>query len=143
MLDGQHVALTLRAHAVRLTPCRRQVLGALLQSDMALSGTELEPHLHQARDRVTLYRTLRLLEQKGLIHRVVDYTETVRYAAAAALRAPVDAALPAEHVHFKCTSCQHIYCLPQVAVPPLPPPGRHHVTRRDCLLSGVCERCLP
>lgn len=130
-------ALTLRRHAVRLTPVRRTVLDVLASSPFALSGAELEKQLPPT-DRVTLYRTLRTFEEKGLVHRVIDHSETVRYAATCLDEASTN---PADHVHFKCTACQHIYCLSQVAVPAVDLPGPYQVLRRDCLLLGVCARC--
>ncbi len=136
------VVVALRRHAVRLTLVRRAVLEVLLHSPFALSGSEIEKQLAPAADRITLYRTLRTFEEKGLVHRVVDHSETVRYAVYARPTA-VAAASPAttDHVHFKCTACQHIYCLSQVPVPAVVLPGRYHTERRDYLLSGICERC--
>ena len=131
------VSLALRRHAVRLTPVRRATLAVLLRSPFALSGAEIELQLTRGFDRITLYRTLKTFEQTGLIHRVVDHSETVRYAVCAA---PATAAVTADHVHFKCTTCRHTYCLNQVAVPAVVLPGRYHVVRGDYLLSGVCER---
>lgn len=144
-LPPDQVPQLLRAHQVRLTPGRRQVLGILLQASCALSGREIAAQLSRAVDRATLFRSLRLLEPKGLIHRVVDYTEILRFAPNPALLIPPSPALlPAEHVHFKCTACQRIYCLPQLPVPGGEAvPGSHLVTRRDFLVSGVCVRCLP
>jgi Fur family ferric uptake transcriptional regulator len=131
------VLLTLRHHAVRLTAIRQSILGALLHSPFALSRTEIEHCL--ALDRVTVYRTLRTFEEKGIVHRIVDHSETVRYAAACP-----NAAAPAlanDHVHFKCTACQHIYCLSQVPVPTVALPGTYQVLRSDHLLSGICGPC--
>lgn len=133
-------ALALRRHAVRPTPVRRTVLEALAQSPFALSSYELEKQLPPPTDRVTLYRTLRTFEEKGLVHRVIDHSETVRYAATCLDEAAADGPAPA-HVHFKCTACQHIYCLSQVAVPSVALPGPYQVVRSDYLLLGVCVQC--
>jgi len=138
-MAADDVLLTLRHHAVRLTAIRQHVLEALLQSPFALSRTEIEHHL--VLDRVTVYRTLRTFEEKGIVHRIVDHSETVRYAAACP-----DAAAPAlanDHVHFKCTTCQHIYCLSQVPVPAVTLPDAYQVLRSDHLLSGICGQCQP
>jgi Fur family ferric uptake transcriptional regulator len=47
------------------------------------------------------------------------------------------------HVHFKCTSCQHIYCLNQVAIPAVALPAQFQAVTRDYLLGGVCRECQP
>ena len=54
---------------------------------------------------------------------------------------PAATPLPADHVHLKCLVCQHLYCLPQVPVPAVPEASGYRITRRDCLLSGVCAQC--
>jgi Fur family transcriptional regulator, ferric uptake regulator len=131
------VVIALRQRAVRLTLVRRAVLNVLLHSPFALSGSEIEKQLPRSFDRITLYRTLCTFEQKGLVHRVIDHSETVRYAVCAN---PASVASP-DHVHFKCTACQHIYCLSQVPVPAVALPGRYRTERRDYLLSGICEAC--
>ena len=134
-------ALALRRHAVRLTPVRRTVLEALAHSPFALSSYELEKQLPPPTDRVTLYRTLRTFEEKGLVHRVIDHSETVRYAATCLDEAAATTGPRPDHVHFKCTACQHIYCLSQVPVPAVALPGPYQVVRSDYLLLGVCTRC--
>lgn len=139
-MTADSVLLALRRHAVRLTPVRRAVLSILGQSPFALSGAEIEKQLPLASDRITLYRTLRTFEEKGLIHRVIDHSEVVRYARCHDGPA---ASAPANHVHFKCSACQHIYCLSQVAVPAVELPAQYRVAHGDYLLSGVCERCQP
>ncbi|UOG72959.1 transcriptional repressor [Hymenobacter tibetensis] len=130
------VAALLQRYGVRLTGPRRAVLEVLLQATYALSGAEIEQHLTLLLDRITLYRTLKTFEEKGLIHRVIDHSDTIRYAVCpgSSIR---------EHVHFKCTTCQHIYCLGQVPVPTITLPSEYRVERGDYLLSGICERCHP
>lgn len=128
-------------HSVRPTAMRRAVLGILSQSPYALSGTEIEQQLPLGSDRITLYRTLRTFEEKGLAHRVIDPSETVRYAVCREALHATDAA--ANHVHFKCTACQHTFCLSHVTVPPVAVPARYQAVRGDYLISGICERCQP
>lgn len=136
--DDDLVLTALRHHAVRPTRVRRSVLAVLLRSPFALSGTELESHLRPLSDRITLYRTLCTFEQAGLVHRVADHADTVRYAANPS---PTARVAPTDHVHFKCTVCRHIYCLSQVPVPAVELPGPYQVERRDYLLSGTCAGC--
>lgn len=45
------------------------------------------------------------------------------------------------HVHFKCTACQHIYCLSKVPVPAVALPGPYQVVSSDYLLLGVYTQC--
>ena len=136
--EEELVRLALHNYAVRPTRVRRAVLAVLLRAPIALSGAEIELQLRPLSDRITLYRTLCTFEQAGLIHRVVDHADTVRYAACPN---PTSREAATSHVHFKCLACRHIYCLSQVPVPAVELPGPYQVTRGDYLLSGICARC--
>jgi Fur family transcriptional regulator, ferric uptake regulator len=135
------IAQMLTRHKLRQTPVRRAVLQVLSGSPFALSGHEVEQQLCEAVDRITLYRTLRTFEESGLIHRVIDTSDTVRYAACAVgctAQAHFD-----DHVHFKCTSCQRMYCLNHVAIPAVTLPPGFLAHTRNYLLAGVCQQCRP
>lgn len=139
MTSSDKIASLLVRHQLRQTPVRRAVLQALADSPFALSGSEIEQQLGADTDRITLYRTLKSFEEHGLIHRVIDSTDVIRYAACSiecSAQAHFD-----NHVHFKCTACQHIYCLNQVAIPAVALPDKFEVTSRDYLLAGVCREC--
>lgn len=135
------LAQILARHALRPTPTRRAVLQAFRGQSYALSGADIEKELGAGTDRITLYRTLRTFEQQGLLHRVADETDVVRYAACSIECSP--GAHFDNHVHFKCEVCHHTYCLSQVAIPPVTLPGRFAAQRRDYLLWGTCGHCQP
>ncbi|RSK48972.1 Fur family transcriptional regulator [Hymenobacter rigui] len=139
MASPDRISQTLTRHKLRHTPVRRAVLQALSASPFALSGHEVEQLLGGDVDRITLYRTLKTFEESGLIHRVIDTSDTVRYAACS-MECNVHAHAD-DHVHFKCTSCQHIYCLNQVAIPAVTLPAKFQAQTRDYLLAGVCQEC--
>jgi Fur family ferric uptake transcriptional regulator len=141
MSAPDRIAQLLAHHALRQTPVRQAVLRVLTASSYALSGSEIEQQLGAGTDRITLYRTLKSFEENGLIHRVMDATDVIRYAACSiecSAQAHFD-----NHVHFKCTSCQHIYCLNQVAIPAVTLPAQFQAQTRDYLLGGVCRECQP
>ena len=75
------LAQTLLRHGLRQTPVRRAVLAAVSGKGYALTGAEIEQEMGADVDRITLYRTLKSFEQQGLIHRVIDDTDVLRYAA--------------------------------------------------------------
>ena len=130
---------TLLRHGLRQTPVRRAVLAAVSGKGYALTGAEIEVEIGTDLDRITLYRTLKNFEQQGLIHRVIDDTDVLRYAACS-----IECSAGAHfdnHVHFKCGACNHTYCLSQVAIPPVQLPQGFQTERRDFLLSGTCGFC--
>ena len=131
----------LQRHGLRQTPVRRAVLAAVSGKGYALTGAEIEQEIgnEPAIDRITLYRTLKSFEQQGLIHRVIDDTDILRYAACS-IECSAEAHFD-NHIHFKCNSCGHTYCLSQVAIPAVYLPNGFKVERRDFLLSGICQFC--
>ena len=96
----------LRKNNLRATPVRKELLQLFLSSDNALSNHDIEEHLSDV-DRVTLYRTLKSFQEKGIIHRAFDGTDVTRYASCSE---HCDAhAHHDEHLHFHCSKCDHVF----------------------------------
>jgi Fur family ferric uptake transcriptional regulator len=142
MLTVDHrLSQLLTSHKLRPTPVRVAILQVLVDSPFALSGHEIEQLLPPPTDRITMYRTLKFFEAQGLIHQVLDTTSVIRYAACSiecSAHEHFD-----NHVHFKCTSCQRIYCLKQVPIPHVSLPHQFEAHTRDYLLVGTCRTCQP
>ena len=66
---------------IRRTPVREAVLGILLEERRPMSYREVAARLPGRQDRVTLYRTLLLLLEKGLVHRAQDLEGNWRFCA--------------------------------------------------------------
>ena len=75
MITGEEI---LNAHDLRNTGCRKFILSELLKNDAALSENELKGPYPVLFDRVTFYRTLKTLEEKGIIHRIVLNDNSVK-----------------------------------------------------------------
>ena len=87
----------IRSRAERITPGRIQVLAMLLEERRAVSHHEIEQWFQAKRrlDRVTLYRVLEWLNDRGYIHRVVGDDRVWRFRANTDLN-------PHQHAHFEC-----------------------------------------
>ena len=96
----------LNAHDLKNTGCRKFILGELLKSDTALSENEIKDPFPELFDRVTFYRTLKTLEEKDIIHRIVLNDNTVKYALN---RHHHD--FEEMHSHFHCEKCDDVLCL--------------------------------
>jgi Fur family ferric uptake transcriptional regulator len=120
------------------TKQRLRVLDEIATAVSAVSQPDLEKKLGKEIDRVTLYRILNLFEEKGILHRVMDLNGTANYAVCA----PNCSANHHhdEHVHFNCSICQKIYCLP-VELPPLKLPAGFQTTSQTTIAYGTCNNC--
>ena len=128
----------LRAAAGRVTPARLAVLEILLDSAAALSHHEVEDAVEKHGvdvDRVTLYRVLDWLVERGLAHRIAAEDRVWRFNAAEHLHA-------AEHAHFHCTRCGQIVCLdgPDSTATFALPQG-YQPERTEITIHGRCPRC--
>ncbi|MCS7003738.1 MAG: transcriptional repressor [Cytophagales bacterium] len=129
----------LQKYQLRQTFIRKEILEIFLSKNYALSHRDLEQILPQGTDRVTIYRTLKVFEQVGLIHRVPDYAGVERYAICR--HEPLKHIHSDNHVHFYCECCSKTYCIEGVQISdPVMPNG--FITREyRYLASGICAFC--
>lgn len=135
LAEAERVALLIRQAGARATPARVRVLLLLRVAPAALSHHEIEQALgNLALDRVTLYRVLDWLVERGLAHRQTDAQRLFRFSAAAAGE-------HAAHTHFRCEDCGRVFCLE--AAPPTAPslPAGFALSRIELDLRGRCAQC--
>lgn len=127
----------IRSRAERLTAPRSAVLAALLAADAALTHHEVEAALRRRSpvDRVTVYRVLEWLVDRGLAHRIAGEDRTWRFRA----NRPSGGA---PHAHFACTQCGRTFCLDSVSVPRrVPVPDGFRSEALELTVRGRCARC--
>jgi len=121
---------------IRRTPVREAVLGILLEERRPMAYREVAARLPGRQDRVTLYRTLLLLLEKGLVHRAQDLEGTWRFCA----HAP-SAGCPGNHPHFVCRVCGRMSCLSGIALPRLEMEPQTVVEGKQMVVYGICASC--
>lgn len=128
----------LKKHRLRITQFRQDVIQIFVESDHALSSADLENRLVNP-DRITLYRTLRSFEEKGIIHKAVDGTQTPKFALC-------DDACDEHnhfdgHIHFYCEKCENTFCLEDVEIPDVSLPPGYVQDHIDMVIKGTCDKC--
>jgi Fur family ferric uptake transcriptional regulator len=129
----------LRASGYRVTPQRQLVLEAVSRLEHA-TPEEIFADVRQIASGVnvsTVYRTLELLEQLGLVtHTHLDH-DAPRYHLAA----------EAEHVHLVCRQCEKVTEIDKAAIRPLVAAlEQSHGFRTDVghlTIFGLCAACRP
>jgi Fur family ferric uptake transcriptional regulator len=130
----------LSKHSLRKTTCRNDVLEIFIaHSGQGLSETFVEDRVRGDFDRVTIYRTLNTFVEKGIIHRILDEDNVVKFALCAE-QCEVGHHQH-EHIHFKCTKCETTSCLDDVSVVDLKLPAGYTKTEANYLIVGVCGKC--
>lgn len=126
------------ARQIKPTAMRLLVLEYLLKQTTAISLSNLETEFERS-DRITLYRTLKTFEEKGIIHIIKDGAEVAKYALC---QNECNNGLHSDtHLHFYCTACKELYCLPKVQIPEISLPDKFKLEELSLVARGVCDNC--
>lgn len=117
---------------------RLLVLDFLLKQPATISLTDLEKGMHPA-DRITIYRTLKTFQEKGLVHSIDDGTGSSKYALCN--NQCDDSHHQDLHVHFYCNSCKETFCLEKSAIPQVLLPPDFQADEMSLLVKGTCNIC--
>ncbi len=136
----------IRATGERLTQPRTAVLACLLASDRAASHLDVAHALaeHHAVDRVTVYRVLEWLVNKGIAHRIAGDDRVWRFMASPQPGATRSGAAGrhGHHAHFTCEACGQTFCLDKVAPKvELRLPKGFRSSEIDLKVRGRCAHC--
>ncbi len=126
----------LKKKELRVTQIRCQVLEAFQENEHALSPQDLQALLGGL-DRVSLYRTLQVLLDKGLVHKALEKNTQTYYALCDSDCS--DHAHSHQHVHFTCESCEKVYCLEQASIQVDTKGYQVHTWNLNA--SGLCVNC--
>ncbi|WP_431212773.1 Fur family transcriptional regulator [Puia sp. P3] len=137
--DGKENRRAPQKNHLSITGGRRRILELFLQQEGALSHSDIEKRAGEKFDRVTVYRTLQVFLEKGLIHSIPTADNSIRYALCK------DDCSGGQHrddhVHFICNTCGNTTCLEHVTVPEIMLPRGYVAEQVEMLVSGVCKNC--
>ena len=128
----------LKKSDLRVTSVRSDVLQVFMGANSAIDSHTVEASFENI-DRITLYRTLKTFEEKGLIHSVVDSNGITKYAMCE--DGCTSAHRHDEHVHFHCQKCDEVVCLDGLKVPALILPNGFTANKANVVVTGVCDKC--
>jgi Fur family ferric uptake transcriptional regulator len=130
---AEHARSVIRDTGERVTPARVRVLGELLGAGRALSHHDLEHSLGaDAIDRVTLYRVLDWLVERGFSCRTLGADRVFRFSAQRGGRG---------HAHFECSVCGRVLCLAAAAPQPQALPEGFRAESVALTVRGRCADC--
>lgn len=130
----------LKSSNMSVTASRQQILNLFFdQPGGALRHSDIEKSLAHL-DRVTIYRTLQIFTDKGLIHSIPGNDGVTRYALCHGHCH--EGHHHDNHVHFCCNVCGNTRCLSDVAIPQVQLPAHLQVSGIEMLINGTCQDCL-
>ena len=126
----------LHKYDLKNTGCRKFILKELLKSDTAQSENELKGN-SDLFDRVTFYRTLKTLEERGVIHKIVLNDNSVKYALSSDHHAEDHL-----HSHFHCEKCDEVLCLRGKTQFDAELPQGFIMNEVFVVIEGLCAGCV-
>lgn len=131
----------LERSGVGLTDHRLTVLQVIGNSSRPLSHQEIHRTVRRfhAVNRVTVYRILDLLVDKGVVERISSGDRSFRYGLAPSANHPL-------HPHFFCNVCGDMECLDpgalDIDVRSLQRSYASLIQKVEVRLDGICKNCL-
>ena len=134
-----HATQILKRNHLSITESRCTILHMFLQnSNGAVRHSDIEQGI-PGLDRVTIYRTLQVFSEKGIIHSIPSLDGAIRYALCKS--GCEEGHHHDNHVHFVCSACGLTQCLQEVVVPAVHLPLGYQVKQVEMVITGVCNRC--
>ena len=133
------VEFILRRNQLSITGSRKKILELFLVNPGALSHSDIEKKAGGKFDRVTIYRTLQVFLEKGVIHNIPTSDNSARYALCK--EDCSEGNHQDNHVHFICKDCGNTICLESVRIPPVKLPEDFTATQVEVIVSGICKSC--
>ncbi len=127
----------LKEKKVHVTDFRLAVLDIFDRYQNSVSQAQIEKELGTF-DRITLYRTIKLFKEKGIIHEIF-MSDNVKKLALCQSDCESDHHHH-DHIHFHCEDCEEVYCLeipqfPQINV------SNFVINQVEIQASGKCNNC--
>lgn len=127
----------LSANNLRSTHIREQLISLFLDNEgVAFSQAEIDQFFYHCFDRVTIYRTVRTLLEKSVIHKVICDDGVLKYAHKGIAK------LTDIHPHFQCTTCGQVKCLVAKSAQDIKMPIGYTLSTMHILIKGVCAQCV-
>lgn len=129
----------LKKNKLSVTASREKILNLFFGQEGALAHGDIEKRAGEKFDRVTIYRTLQVFVEKGIIHTIPTADNSVRYALCK--DDCEEGHHHDHHIHFVCTRCHNTYCLDDVVTPAIKLPKGYAATQIEVVVEGICKNC--
>lgn len=113
------------------------ILEIISNANGALSHAEIQESLENKCNRVTVYRILDKLIEKGDIHKMIDTDGVSKFALCTSCQTHNHSH---EHIHFSCTKCLVVSCLEEADLS-FKLPKSYQVLTTNFTISGICPKC--
>lgn len=131
----------LKHNELSITEGRKRILELFLSQEGALAHADIELGTEEKFDRVTVYRTLQIFLDKGIIHSIPTADNSIKYALCKDNCG--QGHHHDNHIHFVCVGCGNTTCLDDTHIPELKLPKGYVQKQVDVVVNGWCKQCNP
>ncbi|HOU99103.1 MAG TPA: transcriptional repressor [Bacteroidales bacterium] len=117
-----------------VTEIREKLIQLFLISKKPLSKTFIDEKAKEWADRVSVYRNLLTLCEKGILRKISSEEGGVYLL--------VNQKEKKQHMHFQCRHCHQVYCFTNIEISPNMLPVDFKVENIEFTATGLCNKCL-
>lgn len=137
IMTTEHYEQELSSADIRITAVRLLIWRTLREKITdAFSLADVQDLLYTI-DKSTIFRTLTLFSEHGLLHTIDDGSGMQKYCVCHC----TDSDHHHHHIHLTCIRCHKTWCIEDIEVPVVPVPDDFEVTEREYVVKGICRRC--
>ncbi|MDC3134120.1 transcriptional repressor [Bacteroidota bacterium] len=136
-MESNNIKEILKKRNLKATSNRLNLLTKMQNNGSAMSYSNIQNTM-QPIDRVTLYRTIEKLKEKGIIHTAFQSNNETYYAICG-----LDCSTEShkhDHIHFKCLKCETVTCEDLLNSLNISLP-KHEIHNVSVNIKGICEVC--
>ena len=136
-MESNKIKEMLKKRNLKATSNRLSLLTKMQNNGSAMSYSNIRS-IMQPIDRVTLYRTIEKLKEKGIIHTAFQSNNEIYYAICG-----MDCSSENHvhnHIHFKCSKCETVTCEDVLNSLNISLP-KHEIHNVSVNVKGICEVC--
>ena len=126
-------------YGLKKTSFRKELLIFFQSSSSSLTVKKIIKKFASSVDKVSIYRALNSFEKSGLIHKVPDKNNLLRYSLCSSECGPGKHSH--DHAHLLCSICDETFCLDDFLLPNIKTHKGYVINNYKIILEGSCLSC--
>ena len=126
-------------YGLKKTSFRKELLIFFQSSTSSLTVKKIIKKFASSVDKVSIYRALNSFEKSGLIHKVPDKKNLLRYSLCSSECGPGKHSH--DHAHLLCSICDETFCLDDFLLPNIKSHNGYVINNYKIILEGSCLSC--
>ncbi len=127
----------LKSKGLKKTAQRIMLINILQKALIALTESDIKMEMGDLYDRITFYRTVQILLDADIIHRITVDNTIIKYA----INTLHTTRQEMDHAHFFCKNCHSVICIGDIPLIKYKLPDGFISDECEILIKGICANC--